>query len=132
MYQYLFPPLRNSMDGVILEVESFKHRLQEDDVRKVPNLLTTYCDREGHIYTWKGGDTPPYRHFSLLQAYGLEANDYIRFDLDGSKYYAHRLIAETFLDKPDCACSVDHIDRNRGNNRLGNLRWQTPIEQRMN
>ena len=39
--------------------------------------------------------------------------------------YIHRLIAEAFLpvpDDPSIRC-VDHIDRNRSNNALSNLRW---------
>lgn len=35
----------------------------------------------------------------------------------------HRLIAETFLSNPLNFPTVDHIDRNRANNRIDNLRW---------
>ena len=40
----------------------------------------------------------------------------------------HRLIALTFIPNPDKKPFIDHIDRNRLNNRIDNLRWVTPFE----
>lgn len=37
--------------------------------------------------------------------------------------YVHRLVADAFIDNPDCLSEVDHIDDNRQNNIVGNLRW---------
>ena len=46
--------------------------------------------------------------------------------------HVHRLVAESFLDKPnDEKCWVDHIDGNRSNNNVDNLRWVTPSENAM-
>lgn len=44
--------------------------------------------------------------------------------------HVHRLVAEAFLEKPDDnkKCWVDHIDGNRSNNAVENLRWVTPSE----
>ena len=48
--------------------------------------------------------------------------------LNNRNYSVHRLVAEAFIpndqDKPD----VDHIDRNKSNNRVENLRWATRRE----
>ncbi|MBI9009626.1 MAG: HNH endonuclease [Tenericutes bacterium] len=39
------------------------------------------------------------------------------------KQLVHRLVAETFLKKKPGKNEVDHIDRNRQNNDILNLRW---------
>jgi hypothetical protein len=38
-------------------------------------------------------------------------------------YSVHRLVAEAFIPNPDNLPTVDHIDRNRLNNNVENLRW---------
>ena len=40
-----------------------------------------------------------------------------------TKEYVHRLIAETLLNNPHGYAEIDHIDRNKLNNRIENLRW---------
>ena len=47
-------------------------------------------------------------------------------------YYIHRLVAETFINNTDNKPTVDHIDRNKLNNCVSNLRWATYKEQRDN
>ena len=43
--------------------------------------------------------------------------------------HVHRLVAEAFIEKPsNDKCWVDHIDGNRSNNSVDNLRWVTPSE----
>ena len=44
----------------------------------------------------------------------------------------HRLVALTFIPNPDNKPEVDHIDRNRLNNKLENLRWVTHSENELN
>lgn len=44
----------------------------------------------------------------------------------------HRIIAETFVENPDGKPYVDHIDTNRRNNCVGNLRWCTTRENHNN
>ena len=40
-------------------------------------------------------------------------------------FLLHRLIALAFIPNPDNKPFVDHINRNRGDNRIENLRWAT-------
>lgn len=46
--------------------------------------------------------------------------------------YVHRLVAEAFIPKPLGATEVDHIDGDRTNNNLTNLRWVTHKENTNN
>ena len=44
----------------------------------------------------------------------------------------HRIVATAFLPNPDKKPIVDHIDNNRKNNSINNLRWVTSQERCMN
>lgn len=44
--------------------------------------------------------------------------------------YIHKIVAETFLTKPDDSyVSVVHIDYDKGNNHISNLKWVTKAER---
>lgn len=47
-------------------------------------------------------------------------------------HYVHRMVAELFIPNPENKWYVDHIDGNRYNNKVTNLRWATPSENRLN
>jgi len=44
----------------------------------------------------------------------------------------HRLVAIAFIPNPDNLPEIDHIDMNRENNNLCNLRWVTSQQQQLN
>lgn len=48
------------------------------------------------------------------------------------QHYIHRLIAEAFIPNPQNKPLIDHIDTNRTNNSISNLRWCTQTENMNN
>ena len=61
---------------------------------------------------------------------------YLQVDLckNGNRYgrTIHRLMGLTFIPNPDNKPTIDHIDRDKTNNNLSNLRWATKGEQMEN
>lgn len=53
---------------------------------------------------------------------------YARVKINCKKYRVHRLVAQLFIPNPDNKPYVDHIDGDRYNNRVDNLRWVTSLE----
>ena len=46
----------------------------------------------------------------------------------GELWLLHRLVATCWLDKPEQITTVEHINSNKGDNCVENLRWITPEE----
>lgn len=64
--------------------------------------------------------------------YGANNCGYREIVFKGKNYKVHKIILETFIEKPEGNYQVDHIDRNRSNNDISNLRWVTPQENSLN
>jgi hypothetical protein len=56
-------------------------------------------------------------------------NGYSNISLNGKTYTIHRLVAFAFIDNPNNKPTVNHIDKNKHNNKLDNLEWATYLEQ---
>lgn len=62
----------------------------------------------------------------------LHHTGYRRIMIKGKLYLVHRLIAETFLENQENKPQVDHIDHDKSNNDVSNLRWVTHTENQYN
>lgn len=74
-------------------------------------------DRTGHI---KSAYTNPQNGYKYVDLWENSKT---------KKRPVHRLLAEAFIPNPEGKPTVDHIDGNRQNNALSNLRWATYGEQ---
>lgn len=81
-------------------------------VRRLPWLR---CNRINYLHS-----TEDKRHGYcrvMLSKYGVS-----------KRFLVHRLVAAAFIPNPDNKPCVDHINRNRSDNRVENLRWCTHKE----
>lgn len=74
--------------------------------------------------TPRGGSNPNDRYMSV----NISIKDENEKLIKQIKYYTHRLIAETFIPNPNNYKEIDHIDRNKKNNSVTNLKWTTRFE----
>ena len=90
-----------------------------------------YATREGHLYRKKEK-----KGEIIFREIGTKNSKYMRFTVRNNgtilRGYNHVLIARTFIDNPDNKPYVDHINRDRSDNRVDNLRWVTSQENSFN
>ena len=90
-------------------------------------------------------DYPNYLIYDDGRVYSKYKNIFLKPGLDKGKYHlvslsnygkkthkVHRLVALHYIPNPENKPCVDHIDRNRTNNHISNLRWVTHLENNQN
>jgi len=89
---------------------------------------------------------PKYLIYENGDVYSKKTNIILKQSLDKGGYYklelckdgkpktfkVHRLIALHYISNPENKPCIDHIDRNRQNNDISNLRWATHTENMNN
>jgi hypothetical protein len=63
------------------------------------------------------------RRDGRVMALSRHGEGYLVVQIDGSSALHHRVIAEQFLANPDNSPEIDHINHQRDDNHLDNLRW---------
>ena len=82
---------------------------------------------DGCIYLPQSGKHPA--HWTFGNGRG---NGYLAVRVAGKSYYVHRLVVETYFGEIPPDCEVDHINRNRSDNHVANLRIVTRCENHRN
>lgn len=90
---------------------------------------------EGKYAITEDGQVWSYRNNSFLRGEYLKSG-YIRYSLQDNgkrvRKLGHRLVAEAFLENPNNLPQVDHINGDKTNNSIENLRWVSPSDNRKN
>ena len=92
--------------------------------------LFCYCEDTGHLIRKK---TTSSRSLSGQIAGSLNRDGYLRVKVNRVEYMVHRLVWKmtTGEDIPE-GMLIDHIDRDRTNNRIENLRLCSPLTNQYN
>ena len=101
-----WPLYETSNDGDIRSIPRIEKRKNKGDVAVSGRILKQFKSEKGYMFT--------------------------RVKRDGKwkTEYIHNLICDAFICVKNKGVEVDHIDRNRGNNRPENLRYVTPTENK--
>ena len=93
-------------------------------------LLSMFTPIEGHERFGVNalGQVVNFKKKQLIRQ--TPVNGYRAVNLDGTKCYVHRLVAEEFIpnNEPVTQINVSHLDGDRSNNIIFNLKWATNSE----
>lgn len=96
------------------------------------NGVKIECYEDGSVYLPKSGANEAHRTFGSKNGNDPVKGGYLVVKIRNRSYKVHRLICEAFHENPNGYPEVDHIDRNRRNNRPENLRWASRQDNNRN
>ncbi|QIW89920.1 HNH endonuclease [Bacillus phage Izhevsk] len=103
-----------SLKGIVENGDSYEVS-NLGNVRSIDRLDSRGCNRKGKLMKPK-----------------TSKKGYIEVTLTknnkGKTYKMHRLVALAFIPNIENKPEVNHKDGNKGNNKMGNLEWSTPLE----
>ena len=100
------------------------------------NIMENYIDLKGFENDYEISNMYPYsirnKKKNRILKESINNKGYYTVHLNGITHDKHRLVAKQFIDNPNNLPCIDHIDRDRANNRINNLRWVSYSENSKN
>jgi hypothetical protein len=101
--------------------------MQEEEWRPVADFEGYCVSNLGRVRSDRGDG-----RIMKLNDCGMYPHVRLSKNKKATTHKVHRLVAEAFIPNPDGKRCVDHIDRNKQNNVVSNLRWATHAENNFN
>lgn len=108
------------MEEIWKDIEGFEGYYQVSNLGNVKSLNRILKDNGGFFI--KAGNYKRFEEQTGYKRVALSKND------QNKKFMVHRLVAQAFIPNPENKPFIDHIDGNRANNKVDNLRWSTSKE----
>ena len=114
------------VDNICVNKPCFKHTDKEfEDLKGFEDLYQ--INQQGEIWSC---------HYKMIMKPTINEDGYLKINLrqnnKSNKRFIHRLITIQYIPNPDNLPEIDHIDRNKLNNSLDNLRWVSREDNRAN
>ena len=105
-------------------------RGEDEKSKRMKEEWKSVIGYEGLYEVSSCGQIKSLRKGALLTPHKINGYYVVRLCKNGKmkNHKVHRLVAIAFIPNPENKAFVDHIDTNRSNNRVENLRWVTASE----
>ncbi|WP_299053303.1 HNH endonuclease [uncultured Polaribacter sp.] len=116
--------IRNSPDEQWKDIK-FKKGIDQDQKFRISTL--------GRVLKLKDADYSLVKD-SFINGYlilNVKREPGTKFKNKSTSLYIHKLMADAFLEKPEDAVCVLHLDYDKKNNKLSNLKWATKREKEL-
>ena len=105
--------------------ENFEEEDFEEEIDEQWEILLNHNDYEINRETLQIRKRSNHR---ILKETFSKGNGYIIITLNRRHYLKHRLIALQFIPNPDNLPFIDHINHDRTDNRISNIRWVSHLQ----